>query len=113
MGVAGPARRHRRAHDQGRSLRRRRGRQGQRGPALPLAPGARDLHGRALRRLHLGRVPFAKAMLASIIIGVVTFSICIAGLFLGKRFGMKLADKATILGGVILIGIGLEIFFGA
>jgi hypothetical protein len=26
---------------------------------------------------------------------------------------MRLADKATILGGVILIGIGLEIFFGA
>lgn len=61
----------------------------------------------------LAEYPFAKAMLASIIIGIVTFSICIAGLFLGKRFGMKLADKATILGGVILIGIGLEIFFGA
>ena len=41
------------------------------------------------------------------------FAICIAGLFLGKCFGMKLADKATILGGAILIGIGLEIFFGA
>ena len=61
----------------------------------------------------LAEYPFAKAMLASIIIGIVTFAICIAGLFLGKRFGMKLADKATILGGVILIGIGLEIFFGA
>ncbi len=61
----------------------------------------------------LAEYPFAKAMLASIIIGVVTFAICIAGLFLGKCFGMKLADKATILGGAILIGIGLEIFFGA
>ena len=61
----------------------------------------------------LAEYPFAKAMLASIIIGIVTFAICIAGLFLGKRFGMKLADKATILGGAILIGIGLEIFFGA
>ena len=61
----------------------------------------------------LAEYPFAKAMLASIIIGIVTFAICLAGLFLGKRFGMKLADKATILGGVILIGIGLEIFFGA
>ena len=60
----------------------------------------------------LAEYPFAKAMLASIIIGVVTFAICIAGLFLGKCFGMKLADKATILGGAILIGIGLEIFFG-
>lgn len=53
------------------------------------------------------------AFLASVIIGVVTFAICIAGLLLGKTFGMKLADKATILGGVILIGIGLEIFFTA
>ena len=61
----------------------------------------------------LAEYPFAKAMLASIIIGIVTFAICLAGLFLGKRFGMKLADKATILGGAILIGIGLEIFFGA
>ena len=53
------------------------------------------------------------AFLASVIIGVVTFGICIAGLLLGKTFGMKLADKATILGGVILIAIGLEIFLTA
>lgn len=53
------------------------------------------------------------AFIASVIIGVVTFAICIAGLLLGKTFGMKLADKATILGGIILIVIGLEIFFTA
>ena len=29
---------------------------------------------------------------------------------LGKRFGTRLAGKASILGGVILIGIGIEIF---
>ena len=46
----------------------------------------------------------------SVIIGVVTFGICIAGLILGKKFGTKLAGKATILGGVILIAIGIEIF---
>lgn len=56
---------------------------------------------------------FNKAFLCSVIIGVVTFGICIAGLILGKKFGMKLADKATILGGCILIGIGLEIFLTA
>ncbi len=50
------------------------------------------------------------AFFSSLIIGVVTFFICLAGLFLGKKFGMKLADKASILGGVILILIGLEIF---
>ena len=32
------------------------------------------------------------------------------GLFLGKKFGTKLSNKATILGGVILILIGIEIF---
>ena len=32
------------------------------------------------------------------------------GLEIGKKFGMKFANKATILGGLILIGIGIEIF---
>lgn len=50
------------------------------------------------------------AMVESLIIGIVTFAICIGGLKLGKRFGTKLAGKASILGGVILILIGLEIF---
>ena len=52
------------------------------------------------------------ALLASLIIGITTFFICIAGLILGKTFGMKLADKAIILGGIILIAIGIEIFIG-
>ncbi len=50
------------------------------------------------------------AIVESFIIGIVTFAICIGGLRLGKKFGTKLADKASILGGVILILIGLEIF---
>ncbi len=33
-----------------------------------------------------------------------------AGIFIGRKFGMKLAGKATVLGGLLLIGIGLEIF---
>lgn len=51
-----------------------------------------------------------EALAEALIIGVVTFGICIAGLKIGKRFGMKLAGKASVLGGVILIAIGLEIF---
>ena len=50
------------------------------------------------------------AMLCASIIAVVTFIICIVGLKLGKKFGTKFAGKASIFGGVILIGIGLEIF---
>ncbi|MCQ2457203.1 MAG: manganese efflux pump MntP family protein [Clostridia bacterium] len=54
--------------------------------------------------------PFSGALVESLIIGVVTFAICIGGLLIGRRFGTKLAGKASILGGVILIAIGLEIF---
>ena len=36
--------------------------------------------------------------------------LCEAGLSLCKKFGTELSGKASILGGVILIGIGLEIF---
>lgn len=53
---------------------------------------------------------FWHALTAALLISVVTFGICIGGLFLGKRFGMRFSGKATILGGVILILIGLEIF---
>ena len=50
------------------------------------------------------------ALLCAAIIAAVTFVICFAGLLLGRKFGTKLAGKAGILGGVILIVIGLEIF---
>ena len=54
-----------------------------------------------------------EAVASSVIIGVVTFLICLAGIVLGRHFGMKLADKATVAGGLILMGIGLEIFLSA
>ena len=50
------------------------------------------------------------AVVASLIIALVTFVICILGLIIGKKFGTKLAGKASILGGVILVAIGVEIF---
>ncbi|MEE0954831.1 MAG: manganese efflux pump, partial [Eubacterium sp.] len=50
------------------------------------------------------------AFTASMIIAVVTFFICIGGLYLGRTVGTKLSNKASILGGVILIAIGIEIF---
>ncbi len=51
-----------------------------------------------------------EALLESLIIGAVTLAICMGGLRLGRAFGSKLAGKAGIVGGLILIGIGLEIF---
>ena len=53
---------------------------------------------------------FTEALLSCILIGVVTFFICFAGILIGKKAGTKLAGKAGILGGCILIFIGLEIF---
>lgn len=53
---------------------------------------------------------FFMALVCALIIAAVTFFICEAGLVIGKKFGTKLANKASILGGVILILIGLEIF---
>ncbi len=50
------------------------------------------------------------ALVASLIIAIVTFVICWFGLEIGKKFGTKLSNKASILGGVILILIGIEIF---
>lgn len=51
-----------------------------------------------------------KALLAALLISAVTFIICIIGLIIGRCCGTKFSDKAGILGGVILIIIGIEIF---
>ena len=50
------------------------------------------------------------ALTESLIIGIVTFGICLAGIRIGGKVGIKLSGKAPILGGIILILIGLEIF---
>ena len=56
---------------------------------------------------------FLEATLACLLIGIVTFIICFGGLHIGKKAGTKLAGKASILGGVILIFIGLEILISS
>ena len=50
------------------------------------------------------------ALAESLIIGTVTFVLCAAGVRLGGGIGRKLAGKATVAGGIILILIGIEIF---
>lgn len=52
----------------------------------------------------------AMALCTALIIAAVTFVICLGGLAIGKKFGTKLSNKAQILGGVILLLIGIEIF---
>ena len=51
-----------------------------------------------------------QALTSVAIIALVTFAICVGGVYVGKKFGTKLGNKAEIFGGIILIGIGLEIF---
>ena len=53
---------------------------------------------------------FLMALVASLIIAGVTFIICMTGLLIGKKAGDKLGAKATLFGGLILVGIGIEIF---
>ena len=52
---------------------------------------------------------YGYVLIAVAIIAVVTFAICIFGVKLGQRVGTKLANKAGILGGCVLIFLGLKI----
>ena len=61
-------------------------------------------------RFTIAEYDLVMACVCALIIAAVTFITCMAGLVIGKKFGMKFANKATILGGIILIGIGIEIF---
>lgn len=51
-----------------------------------------------------------QALVACLLIGVVTFGICAAGVLIGRKFGTAFSGKASILGGAILMIIGVEIF---
>ena len=51
-----------------------------------------------------------EALIAVLLIAVVTFVICTAGILIGKKFGAGLEGKATVFGGSILVVIGIYIF---
>ncbi|MBO6108175.1 MAG: manganese efflux pump [Eubacterium sp.] len=50
---------------------------------------------------------YIEAFLSALMIGAVTFFICIAGIIIGRQIGIRIGNYAQILGGVILIGIGI------
>jgi len=54
---------------------------------------------------------FMEALIQSSIIDIVTFVISFASFFVGKYSGTFLNDKAQIFGGIVLIFIGLKIFY--
>lgn len=51
----------------------------------------------------------ASIAVGSAIIGVTTFLLSFAGAIFGKRLGVAFGSKATIVGGVVLVLIGLKI----
>ena len=53
---------------------------------------------------------FFMVLLCVGIIALVTFAICASGVEIGKRIGTKLSGRASVLGGIILILIGIETF---
>ena len=60
--------------------------------------------------LDIGHYNFFEALVCAAVIAVVTFIICMIGVFVGKKFGNMLSSKATVFGGVILVCIGIYIF---
>lgn len=58
----------------------------------------------------IGEYDVFMALTASAVIAAVTFGVCVAGVFIGKKFGLKFREKATVAGGIILVIIGIEIF---
>lgn len=48
-------------------------------------------------------------VLSTIIIGIITFGLCVIGVKIGNKFGNKYKNKAEFMGGVILILTGLKI----
>lgn len=53
---------------------------------------------------------WAAALIEALVIGIVTFVLCVIGVIIGKKVGTVLSKKASILGGIVLISIGLKIF---
>ena len=53
---------------------------------------------------------FIEALVAVLLIAAVTFVISYGAVYVGKKFGTKFGSKSEMVGGIILILIGLEIF---
>lgn len=49
---------------------------------------------------------------STLLIGCTTFLLSVCAVYIGKAIGDKLADKATLLGGLVLIAIGVKILLG-
>lgn len=66
--------------------------------------------GVTLQMLEMTEKGLALGVYGSIaMIGAVTFALCVGAVYLGKVIGNKLADKAGLGGGIVLVLIGLKL----
>lgn len=52
---------------------------------------------------------FPPVGISALVIGAVTFLIGVASVYIGKLIGNKLADKAELIGGIVLAAIGVKL----
>ena len=57
------------------------------------------------------RAEGADIVFSAVVIALTTFLICLVALGIGRRFGTVLGDKAQVVGGAVLIGIGIKAMF--
>ena len=55
-------------------------------------------------------LPNVNIWTAVLLIGLITFTLSLVGVFFGKKFGQLLGSRAEVFGGLILVGIGLKVF---
>ncbi|MBQ7565396.1 MAG: manganese efflux pump [Lachnospiraceae bacterium] len=53
---------------------------------------------------------FLPALIEALLIGAVTFFLCFIALRFGRLFGARLAWRASVVGGIVLCAVGVEIF---
>ena len=53
---------------------------------------------------------FGQSLLSGLIIAAVTLALCLIGVRAGQKAGQYLTRWPSVLGGLILIGIGIKIF---
>ena len=58
----------------------------------------------------ISSLSFSMALYEAMVIGVVTFVICLFGVAIGKAGGSRFSKKAPLFGSIILIAVGIEIF---
>ncbi len=59
----------------------------------------------------VGASTYALMLIAVFLIGVITFIICLAGVYLGKLFGLFFSKHSVLLGGAILMLTGVKILY--